>query len=342
MQITIPVAADLQATGDVKVVANNLFTRSDIKDASCTVANIVAPIEVSIEAAQVKVGLQGQETGAITIKETDKGMLETGWLFLNIEDQKGITFDKLPTIEVKDSSNKTIAIKNATLSKDRTVIGFEVTRTSTEASTIEIKDIVLTTDRTVPEANYDLAIWGTALTDEVELGINNFTQNALFTNKYYNELSDKFIVKSFIEMTTKNTEDITSASKTVQTSFVIGEKTFVVNGEKITMDTTAYIKDGLTFVPVRYLAQAFGFTGNALQYDKATSTATLIAGNKVISITNGKAYIVVNGTQVPMATKAEVKEGRMCVPMSYIAAALGVEKSWDATTKTATFSNVEK
>ena len=42
-----------------------------------------------------------------------------------------------------------------------------------------------------------------------------------------------------------------------------------------------------------------------------------------------------------MATKAEVKDGRMCVPMAYIAAALGVEKSWDATTKTATFTNVK-
>ena len=342
LEITIPVATDVQATGDVKLVANNLFTRTDTEDVSCVIANIKSPIEVKVEAAQIKVGLQGQETGSITITETDKGMLERGWLFLAADGQTGITFDKLPTIEVKDQSGKTLEIKNASLSKDKTMIGFEIAKTSLEASTIEIKDMAFTADRTVPEANYDLAIWGTALTDENEITINNFNQNALISNKYFDQLSDKYIVESFIKMTTKNTEDIISASKAVTTSFVIGEKTFEVNGEKVTMDSAAYIKDGLTFVPVRYLAQAFGFTGNALQYDKATSTATLIAGDKVVSITNGKAYIVVNGTQLPMATKAEVKEGRMCVPMSYIAAALGVEKSWDAATKTATFTNVAK
>ena len=37
------------------------------------------------------------------------------------------------------------------------------------------------------------------------------------------------------------------------------------------------------------------------------------------------------GLSIP---KAEVKDGRMCVPMAYIAAALNVEKSWDAATKT--------
>ena len=342
LEITIPVATDVQATGEVKLVANNLFTRTDIKDTSCVIANITSPIEVTVEAAQVKVGLQGQETGSITIKETEKGMLERGWLFLSADEQKGITFDKLPKIEVKDQSGKTIEIKNAALSKDKTVIGFEITRTSEEASTIEITDMAFTADRTVPEANYDLAIWGSALTDENQVAISNFNQNSLYSNKYFDQISDKYIVESFIQMTTKNTEDITSASKAVTTSFVIGEKTFEVNGEKVTMDSAAYIKDGLTFVPVRYLAQAFGFSGNALQYDKASSTATIIAGDKVISITNGKAFIVVNGTQVPMATKAEVKEGRMCVPMSYIAAALGVEKSWDAATKTATFTNIAK
>ena len=342
LEITMPVATDVQAKGDVTLTANNLFTRSDIEDVKCVVAHIIEPIEVTVETAQIKVGLQAQKTGSITIKETDKGMLERGYLFLAADGQTGITFDKLPTIEVKDQSGKTIEIKNASLSKDKTMIGFEITRTSSEASTIEIKDMAFTADRTVPEANYDLAIWGTALTDENEIGINNFNQNALYANKYFDQISDKYIVEDFIQMTTKNTEDITSASKAVETSFVIGEKSFVVNGEKVTMDAAAYIKDGLTFVPVRYLAQAFGFTGNALQYDKASSTATLIAGDKAISITNGKAYIVVNGTQVPMATKAEVKEGRMCVPMSYIAAALGVQKSWDAATKTATFSNIVK
>ena len=140
---------------------------------------------------------------------------------------------------------------------------------------------------------------------------------------------------------TKNTEDISSTGlKAATATFVIGENSFTVNGETVTMDTAAYVKDNYTMVPVKYVAQAFGIEGNAVQYDKKTSTATIVAGSKVISITANKPVITVNGTAMPMATKAEVnKENRMCVPLSYIASALGIEKSWDATTKTATFTN---
>jgi len=343
LKITIPVATNVQATGEIKVKANNLFTRSDIEDVECVVGKVVEPIKVDVETAQIKVGLQAQKAGSITITETEKGMLERGWLFLAADAQEGITFDKLPTIEVKDQDGKELEIKNIALSKDKTMIGLEVTRTSEEASVIEIKDITFTADRTVPEASYDLAIWGTALTDENVVGINNFTQNALYTNKYFNQISDKYVVEDFISMTTKNTEDITVGGlRATTTSFVMGESKFTVNGETETMDVVAYAKDGYTMIPVRYLAKAFGIEGNAIQYDKATSTATIIAGNKVIAITAGQSFIIVNGTKVPMATKAEVKDGRMCVPMAYIAAALGVDKSWDAATKTATFTNVAK
>ncbi len=343
LKITMPVATSLQATGEVKLTASNLFTRTYKEDVTCVVAKIVEPITVEVENAAIKVGLQDQAAGKITIKETDKGMIERGWMFLSAEDfQNGITFDAAPSIEVKGDDNKsTLKIENVQLSKDKKVVAFEVTRTSAQASSIEITDIKFTADRTVPEANYDLQIWGGALTDENVLDvITNANQNALTSASYRNQYTDMYIVKDFITMTTKNTQDITeSGLKAATASFKIGEKQFTVNGEKVTMDVASYVKDGYIMVPVKYVAKAFGIEGNAIQYDKATSTATIIAGNKVISITSGKAYIIVNGTQIPMATKAEVKEGRMCVPMAYIAAGLGVEKSWDADTKTATFTN---
>ena len=344
IKITVPVATDVMSEGDVKVAAKNVYTRSfqdKDEDPSCVVANITKPIEVTFDGAKLKVGKQNQEAGSITIKETDKGMLERGWLFLAAQDQEGITFDKVPTVTVEGTDGKVLKVKNVELSKDKTMVGIEITTASLEASTIKVNDILLTADRTVPEANYDLAIWGTALTDENELGITNFTQNALYSHAYFNQTSDLYTVKDFVQMTTLNTEDLSNTAKAVTTSFVIGENGFTVNGEKVTTDSAAYIKDNYTFVPVRYLAQAFGIEGNAVQYDQKTSTATIVYGDKVINITNGKANLVVNGTAVPMATKAEVKDGRMCVPMAYIAAALGVEKSWDATTKTATFTNVK-
>ena len=331
---------------NVKVYANNVYTRSFLDKAespSCDIADVIAPIEVTFDGAKLKVGQQNQEAGTVTIKETGKGMLEKGWLFLAADNQDGITFDGVPTVTVKGDDAKKLIVSNVELSKDKKMLGIEITKTSADASTIEITGINLTADRTVPQANYDLAIWGSALTDENELGITNFTQNALYSQAYFNQVSDIYTVKDFIQMTTANTEDLIAAPKAVTTQFVIGQKKFTVNGESQDMDVAPYIKDGLTFVPVKYLAAAFGIEGNAVQYDKATSTVSIIYGDKAIKMTNGKATMVVNGTEVAMGSKAEIgKEGRMCVPMAYIASALGVDKTWDGTTKTATFTNVRK
>ena len=343
LEITIPVATSVQSKGEVKLKASNLFTRTYKEDLECVVANIVEPINVEVEKAAIKVGLQNQTAGKVTIKETDKGMIERGWMFLSAEDlQDGITFDGIPTVEVKGEGSP-LKIENVQVSKDKKVVAFEVTRTSTEASTIEISDIKFTADRTVPEANYDLNIWGKAITDEDILDVTSYNYSVLNSAAHRAQYTDMYVVEDFITMTTKNTQDITeSGLKLATTTFKIGEKEFTVNGEKVTMDVASYVKDGCTMVPVKYVSKAFGIEGNAIQYDKATSTATIIAGSKAISITAGKAYIVVNGTQIPMVTKAEVKDGRMCVPMAYIAAALGVEKSWDASSKTATFTNEAK
>ena len=347
IKVTIPVATDVMTAGDknVRVSANNVYTRSfqdKAESASCDIADVIAPIEVTFDGAKLKVGQQNQEAGKITIKETDKGMLEKGWLFLAADNQDGITFDGVPTVTVNGTDGKKLTVSNVELSKDKKMLGIEITKASSEASTIEIAGINLTADRTVPQANYDLAIWGSALTDENELGITNFTQNALYSQAYFNQVSDIYTVKDFIQMTTPAPDDLTPAPKAVTTQFVIGQKKFTVNGESQDMDIAPYIKDGLTFVPVKYLAKAFGIEGNAVQYDKATSTVTIIYGDKAIKMTNGKASMVVNGTEVAMGSKAEIgKEGRMCVPMAYIASALGVDKTWDGTTKTATFTNVK-
>ena len=327
------------ATGDIKVKAGNLFTRSYEKDVEAVVANIVEPVKVEVENAAIKVGLQDQKAGKITIKETDKGMLSTGWIYLSAESlQNGITFDEVPEIKVTSGNMK---IKNQQITRDKKAVAFEIERTSTEASTIEIANIKFTADRTVPEANYDLEIWGEGLTDENVLDVlTNVSTNVLNSNSYRNQYTDRYIVKDFITMTTKNTQDISeSGLKAATASFVANQNKFTVNGETVDMDSAAYIDNGNIMVPVKYVAKAFGIEGNALQYDKATSTATITAGNKVISITANKALMIVNGTPVPMTAKAVVKEGRMCVPMANLAAALGVEKSWDANTKTATFTN---
>lgn len=55
----------------------------------------------------------------------------------------------------------------------------------------------------------------------------------------------------------------------------IDESTYTVDGEELTMDTAAVIKGDRTYVPVRFAAEAMGFTVNAL-YNEGNSTASVV------------------------------------------------------------------
>ena len=323
---TMPVAASLNSTGEIKVNVSGraLAQLGEESTVSAKLADVKAPITVETTAAELKVGLQGQSTGTLVIKETDKNMLQKGYIIVDAPEADGIKFATTPKVEAQG-----VTIGEVTLNKAKTQLYVEVKRTSTEAGSITVSDMAFTTNRSVPEGSFDIEFYGTALTDEA------------IANHVYKSSSvedDTFVVEDFIKITTPNTEDIKNgALKAVTSTFTIGSTKYTVDGVEYTMDAQAYAEDGRTMVPVRYIAQAFGIEENNVLF--SNGVVTVIAGEKIIQLTIGSDKIVVNGTAIQMDTKTVAKDGRTYVPMSYIAAALGVNVSWDGTAKTATFSN---
>lgn len=328
LKITMPVAAPLSATGEVKFVASGrgFAELGTEKEVSCKVADIKSPVTVEMTAAELKVGLQGQATaGKLVIKETDKDMLQKGTLIIdmNADVEDGIKFQSAPKVEATG-----LKIGDVNLTSGKRYLEIEIEKTSTEAGSITISDINLTTNRNVPEGTFAARFYGDALTDE---DIKEGTKNVW----------DKYIVKDFVKITTPNTEDIKSgALKAVTSQFKLDATTYTVDGVEQTMDAPAYAKDGRIMVPLRYIAYAFGLEEDNVLF--ANGTATVVAGEKIIQVKLGDKNIYVNGTSIPMDAAAEAKGGRIFVPMSYIASALGVTPTWDDATKTATFSNVAK
>ena len=325
LKVKLPVATSLQSTGEVTLVASGraLAELGQEDKVSCKIADIVAPIKVDMTAANLKVGLQEQSAGSIVINETDKGMIEKGTIIVdaNPQEEYGIKFQNVPKVEATN-----LKLGDVALSSDKRYLYIEVEKTSTEAGKISITDATFTTDRTVPEGTFPVRFYGDALTDE--------------DIKTYDEvLWDKYVVDDFIKITTPNTEDIKNgALKAVTSSFTLDSAKYTVDGVEYQMDAPAYSKDGRTMVPVRYLAYAFGLNTENVTF--ANGTATIIAGEKVIQVKLGSDVLYVNGSPIQMDAKAELKDGRAYVPMKFIAVALGVSSSWDAATKTATFSNV--
>ncbi|MCL6478854.1 MAG: copper amine oxidase N-terminal domain-containing protein [Peptococcaceae bacterium] len=118
--------------------------------------------------------------------------------------------------------------------------------------------------------------------------------------------------------------------------FKIGVPYYVVNGQTpgVKMDTSPFIQDGRTFVPVRFLGNALGLDDSRITWDGPTRTATL-RGNATLQMTVGRAQVVSDGQARDIdVAPVIVDPGRTMLPARYVAEGLGYEVGWDEATQT--------
>lgn len=123
----------------------------------------------------------------------------------------------------------------------------------------------------------------------------------------------------------------------------IGNNSSYKAQQKVSIDpdnknVTPYLKNGRTFIPVRFAAEAFGGT---VEWDGKTQTAVLKTNKRNVTITVGKKEIscelVSENNAVPdaqiqtitMDVSAEMTLGRIYVPLRYLADALETEVFYD-------------
>ena len=316
LEFKLPVQADINTTGDVKVKVEGRAL-NDAKEV--VIATVKAPYEVAVEAVELKVGLNGQVGGKVTITETAPAMLEKGQVKISMDQYAGISFKKGQDLSVKAENVK---IKDVKVTADE--ITFQVERTSDEAGKVTIENIEFNVDRTAPEGSFDLEISG----------------DAISKNTYIKAGLEALTIENFVTIGTKNTEDIATGSNGLKkgtASFVIGSKKYTVNGVEKTMDGAPYLANGRTMIPVRYVSEAFGIAGNNIAFEKGV--ITLFAGNRIVQLTNGSNIALVNGVKFPMEQAVVIKEGRTYIPVGEVGRILGVNVNWNNETKTATFTN---
>lgn len=301
------------------------------------VAKTEAPVTVEAKAATVKVGLKTQATDAkIVIKETKEDRITKG------EDIIVSIADRDSGLEFVDAD---IKVTEGDLELDKDNIEVEdgriiipVKRHSTEPSTIEITDIEIKSDRTVPQGSYDVKVGGSAISDfttNIHFGDKKSAHNSGNTALAGAVLDAVATVEDFIVVGTPNTEDINKGKK-AEVNFVIGSNKYLVDGKEVEMDAAPYIKDGRTMVPLRALATALGVDAESIKFNAGVVTLFKEDG-KVIQVKVGSKDLTVNGMVIPMVAAAEVVEGRTFVPVTEIGGVFGVAGSWDAATQTATF-----
>lgn len=100
-----------------------------------------------------------------------------------------------------------------------------------------------------------------------------------------------------------------------------------VNNNLVKFDTPAYIKNGVTLVPLRAIAEELG---GEVSWDEETQTVTITKGDTVVKITSNSTTAVVNGETVEISLPATETCGRTYVPLRFLSEALGLNAEWDS------------
>ncbi len=196
--------------------------------------------------------------------------------------------------------------------------------------------------------------------DKVIANSDNKTTEEITTDKNYHSSGAgasslkviNYDEKTTVENTTEATTEVKTDKNKVEFKKVrvtIGDKNIVIDDKNYTMDVAPYIQaeSNSTLVPLRFVALAL--SGNDIEnadnstvisWNSETKTATIKANDKIVEFTAGSDTMTVDGKSKLMenGVKAEITDGRMFVPFRALGNALGVDVTWDSTTKTATYS----
>jgi len=267
---------------------------------SVKVATVVAPVTVTADKPNVVAGATSAAAGDITITETKNTSAATGKLKLTLP--TGVKFADNFKFKVNNGSEQTTSDARGkdSLEIDVTLSGI--------VDTIKIYGIKYDVDTRV-SGDIEVALGGTA--------INALAGDTSSVAKVINAVA-------------------VSATKR-DASFVIGSLTYKVNGVEKTMDAAPYIKDGRTFLPVRFVADALGVASDNILWDG--SKVTIIKGDRVVQLTIGDKVMLINGASITMDVAPEVvAPGRTMLPFRWIAQALGASVSWDEATQNVTMN----
>jgi len=312
--LTFYVSVEADFTGDIiaTVTGSALENDTEVK-----LGEAVAPVAVDIETADVRIGVQDQETGKITITEAAAEQLAKGReITLTLESE--VEWSSTPTVTVTEGD---LTIDD--VEKSGSVVTITIDDESTEASTIEISDMEVDVDRTVAEGDFNVAIGGNGLVMNYDTDGTDFRFD-----------TDSLIDTAFVRVITPADADV-KAAETV--AFTIDAMEYKVGETVVTMDAAPFIDaSNRTMLPLRAFANALGVADEDIVWNGTERSVVIFKGDAVVKVVIGEMSFMKNGVTVPMDTMAIIKDGRTFLPVRALGQALGADIGWDAATRTVT------
>jgi hypothetical protein len=312
MEFKLKLSIQANKTGDITAVVKG----AGVPETSLVIAKAVAPVTVTATDATIKIGAKDQAVNDVVITEGKAGALVKDGK-LNIELPSGVTFASTPSVSVTSGD---LELKNSSiqLSSDSSTLEIPVKSESLKASTVKISGIKLNVDRTVPEGAVMAKICGNAVVD-------NYHSSPTGT-----QFNVDYVTKFAIATVGTPAPGVTKGSAV----FTLGQASYVLNGQTVSMPVAPYVKNGRTYLPLRFCGNAIGISDANIWWDSATKTATLKKDNTVVQVKLGSQALYVNGVQVTtMDVAPEVKDGYTMLPIRPVLEALGAKVTFDAATQ---------
>jgi len=311
-------------TGDIEAV----FSGAGMAETKAVIAKAVPSITASANAAEVKIGVQAQPVGEITITEGKAGAIKSGTnRQIGIVLPEGVKFAGTPTVtvtqgdlginedQIKVSDTVYLNSGNKTYGSDRVLV-IPIKSESLKASTIKVSNIKLTVDRTVAEGAVNAKIQGYAVVDN------------------YGSGNGQFLTATAAQVTLANCVTPAPGATKGNAVFTLGQASYILNGQTVSMPVAPYAKNGRTYLPLRFCGNAIGIDDANIYWDNANKKATLKKDSTIVQVVLGSQALYVMGVQVStMDVAPEAKDGYIMLPIRPVLEAFGAKVTYDAATQ---------
>jgi hemoglobin-like flavoprotein len=115
----------------------------------------------------------------------------------------------------------------------------------------------------------------------------------------------------------------------------VGSKQLNINGKVTQMDTTPFLWNNWTFIPLRNLSEGIGAK---VSWDAKTDTIWVKAGGDTLTFWVGKDYMMVNDVRKEIGTPVMIKNDRTVVPLRFITELLGWDVNFQKSDKSITLT----
>ena len=181
---------------------------------------------------------------------------------------------------------------------------------------------------------------GTSFSCPYLAGIASILQQRYGTDMSYNEIYEYFKMIAQPILTEYKSTDVPGYDywsgwgipilPSIEKQYIVMEinkKTFKVDGKIKEMNTSPFIKNQRTFVPISFIALALKAD---VSWDDKEKMVTIIKNNTVLQMYIDKNTYLLNGKPYMMDAAPFIKDSRTFVPIAFVATALNCKVSWVA------------